>query len=78
MTESLIEELAGVQHKIWSHWMKYLFSVCAESLSGSTIISPDKTKHWKRQANTPYSELTEREKESDRDQARKTLDVLKG
>jgi len=26
MNKELLEQLAEAQHKIWSHWMKYLFS----------------------------------------------------
>lgn len=73
---NMIEKLADMQHEIWSHWMRYLFSICAETISGAIVISPDKVKHWTRQINTPYLELSEKEKESDRDQARKIIAVL--
>ena len=76
----MIEEIAAVQHEIWSHWMKYLFQ-CSFQFEkfkdGSALIPADKVKRWKRQMNTPYSELTEKEKESDRDQAQKVIRVLK-
>ena len=71
-----IEKLAEVQHEIWSHWMKYLFSTTFIDDNGDVIISPDKAKHWKRQMLTPYSDLTEKEKESDRHMAQRVIDLI--
>lgn len=69
-----IEEKADKQHQIWSHWMKYMFSQCDFGLpsvmsaieNGSCIISKDKVERWERQMNTDYKDLTENEKQSDR------------
>ncbi len=72
----LREKLAEVQHAIWTHWMIYLFRVSIQNEDGSYTIPADKVKHWMRQIHTPYSELSEREKESDREQADKVLAVL--
>jgi hypothetical protein len=69
------EKLAETQHDIWSHWMRYLFSVCYNSNSG-IIIPADKVELWKRQMITSYKFLSEKEKESDREQADKVLRVL--
>ena len=76
MDKELREKLADVQHAIWSHWMDYLFNQCQEYPDGSMMIPAEKALHWQRQLNTPYAELTEREKDSDRDQADKVLEVL--
>lgn len=73
---TLREKLSEVQHEIWSHWMKYLFSVCEQNGNGSLTIPVDKVKHWQRQMDTPYSDLTEREKDSDREQADKVLTII--
>ena len=73
------EKIAEIQHAIWSHWMKYLFSKCyQESKEGEFIcvIDGDCVERWKRQMNTSYSDLTEKEKESDRHQADKVLPLL--
>ena len=70
------EELSALQHDIWSHWMKYLFSVCRRENGDALIIPADKVQRWSKQMNTPYSELTEKEKESDRDQADKVIDLI--
>ncbi len=65
MTE-LYEKLAAIQHDIWAHWMKYLFSV-----SPGGEISPENYKRWTTQLNTHYTDLTEKEKDSDREQVDK-------
>jgi hypothetical protein len=65
------ERLAAIQHEIWTHWMKYQFSVCIKNEDGSLTIPADKVERWERQMATPYSELSEQEKMSDRDQADK-------
>ena len=74
-TPDILEELADLQHEIWSHWMKYLFSK-SDTDSGCETIEEDDARRWKRQMNTPYSKLSEKEKESDRDQARKIIKLL--
>lgn len=73
----MVEEIATAQHEIWSHWMKYLFQVSKKNEDGSVTIPADKVTRWVRQMNTPYSGLTEDEKESDREQAGKILEILK-
>ncbi|MCA9330429.1 hypothetical protein KC957_00115 [Candidatus Saccharibacteria bacterium] len=70
------ERLAAQQHEIWAHWMQYLFSVCTENDDGTYIIPADKVKRWKYQLDTQYTDLTEDEKQSDREQADKVLEVL--
>ncbi len=73
---SLREKLSDLQHEIWSHWMRYLFSCCTINADGSATIPADKVQRWQRQTETPYSQLTEKERESDREQADKVLNVL--
>jgi hypothetical protein len=74
----LREKLAEVAHDgIWAHWTRYQFSKCVQNADGSLTIPADLVERWARQANTPYTGLTEREKESDREQADKMLAVMK-
>ena len=73
---SLREQLAGLQHEIWAHWMRYLFSVCQENPDGSFIIPAKKAQRWLRQIETSYVDLSESEKKSDREQADKILGIL--
>lgn len=75
------EKLADLCHKQWSGWMKYLFSKCETlptlSLNGDIIVIPTwAVERWKRQINTPYKDLSEEEKNSDRKEADKFIELL--
>jgi hypothetical protein len=56
--------------------MRHLFSVSTMNEDGSVTIPADKVARWQRQIETPYAELTDKEKDSDRDQADKILGVM--
>ena len=70
-----MEKAAGIQHDIWAHWMKYQFSLCTENADGSVTIPADRVERWKRQMETDYDDLSESEKESDRNVVREFFDV---
>lgn len=72
----LHEKLAEAQHRIWASWMEYLFSISIQNEDGSCTIPADKVTRWTRQIKTPYSELSEQEKDSDREQADKVAIVF--
>jgi len=74
--DELIEELADVQHAIWAHWMRYMFTCGQFGADGTWHMPAFKAERWKRQMATNYADLTEREKDSDREQARKVIAVL--
>lgn len=78
MTEhyELLEKLADAEHTSWAHWMKYLFSKCTVDPSGNYVIPKELVDRWQRQLNTSYADLSEREKESDRDEVRKILPII--
>lgn len=76
MNEDLRERLASVSHDIWSHWTRWQFEVCQKQEDGSIVIPADKVDRWSRQMYTDYKDLSEREKDSDREQADKILRVL--
>lgn len=73
---NLREELAELEHIQWSHWEKYRQERLYE-LSEINSISFDKHNeqitNWKRLRNTDYKDLTEKEKESDRNWADKVI-----
>ncbi len=74
--EKLREKLANLCHQQWSGWMKYLFSKC--ELDDDVATIPEwATERWQRQLMTPYSELSEEEKNSDRVEADKFIKLLK-
>ncbi len=73
---NLLEQLAAHEHERWAHWQKFLYKTCLENEDGSLTIPKEKVELWKKQINTPYEELTEKEKEADRYGARKILEII--
>jgi hypothetical protein len=73
----LIERLADKEHAGWSHWMEYLFSKCERLSDGSAVIPGEFARHWQRQVVLPYAQLTEREKQSDRNEVAKILPIIR-
>lgn len=80
--ELLREKLADIEHQRWSDWMEFVID--------SSIISGDdnigirtigvETKRfdrWKEQMETDYDDLTEKEKDSDREQVDRYFPLLK-
>jgi hypothetical protein len=70
------ERLAALAHEQWSGWMEYLFSKCDFGGGGKWIIPVEYGDRWQRQMRTPYAELTEAEKESDRKEADRVLSII--
>lgn len=73
---TLREALAAQEHERWSHWMRWQFECCIKNEDGSLTIPAPKVERWTRQMNTPYRDLSEQEKESDRREADETLKLL--
>ena len=76
LLHQLLEPLAAVEHERWSHWQRYLHSKCLRQSDGSLLIPADLVERWQKQIDAKYDELSEHEKESDRDQVRKYLPVI--
>lgn len=74
----LVETLAGIEHERWSHWQRYMHGKCERQPDGSLKIPRELVLQWERQSTTSYSELTEAERESDREQVRRYLPVVMG
>jgi hypothetical protein len=74
--KELFEKLADIEHQRWAHWQKYLHSRCT-NLNGSLIMSPKYVRHLERQIDTPYSELSEREKDMDRQEVMRYWGLIK-
>ena len=64
----LYEKLAAIQHDIWAHWQKYVHN---HKLNKDLTLSLEDVEHWNLQIMTPYVDLTEKEKDSDREQVDK-------
>lgn len=74
--DECLESIAAIQHDIWSHWMKYLFSVSAANPDGSVTIPANNVERWRSQMRTEYKDLSHAEQQSDREQAEKVMSVL--
>lgn len=68
--DTVVEEMAAMEHTRWSKWQSYLHSKCIKNEDGSLTIPAGLVVHWERQISTPYSQLTEPEKEADRREVR--------
>jgi hypothetical protein len=75
--DMMIETLADLEHDRWSHWQEHLHSLCEKNPDGSLTIPAEKVERWERQINTKYKDLSEKEKDSDRDEARQTVEAIK-
>jgi len=73
---ALTERLAEIEHNRWRHWQRYLHGQCNRGGDGALTIPSDLVARWERQIATPYESLTEKEKESDREQVRKYLPAV--
>ena len=73
----LIEQLANYEHDRWTRWQKYLFSKCILKDDGSLIIPKEFVDRWSRQTNANYTNLSNEEKEYDRKEAIKILNLIK-
>lgn len=72
----LIDELAAIEHGRWAHWQRYVHDKGQRQTDGSIILPADLVDRWERQISTEYKDLTNEEKESDREQVRKYLPLL--
>jgi hypothetical protein len=83
--EIIREQLSGYAHDVWADWMKYMFGKAipykpgeVQAHEGALIIPKWAVKRWTLQMNTPYEELPEEMKPSDRVEADKILEIVKG
>ena len=60
------EDLAALEHEQWAHWTKYILDNLTE----------ENISRWKVQIGTPYKDLTEDEKDLDREWADKVLALI--
>jgi len=63
--DELVESLAEYAHMSWCGWVRWMFKNWDQThANGETFQA-----RWQRQMNTPYGELSELEKKSDRSEA---------
>jgi len=62
----LREAIAGHTHRIWTKWLKYMFSKGVFQEDGSWKLPQEYTDRWTKQMQTKYKGLPEGEKKNDR------------
>ena len=76
--KEFVEKGAEIEHERWSKWQKYLHSKLSKNIEDADFfrLPTFYWERWERQIATPYSELSEQEKESDRDQVRPYIPLI--
>ena len=76
--KELIELLADYEHDRWARWQKHVFNKSIKNDDGSVTIPKEYVDRWTRQINTDYSKLSIEEQLSDKKEAVKILEIIKG
>lgn len=71
-----VETLASVEHERWAHWQRHMHSLATRKADGCLLIPAEHAQRWERLMRTPYAQLGEAEKQSDRDQVYKYLPII--
>ena len=69
MQNNTLEQLAELEHNQWMQW--------SQEIARTEKMSKDRLKRWK-ELWKPYNELTEEEKEHDREWSRKVVAIMIG
>jgi hypothetical protein len=72
----LLEALADAEHDSWARWMSHLFTKGWRREDGSITLPGGYVKALQRQIDTSYADLTEQEKEYDREEVRRILPLI--
>lgn len=71
------EKLAELCHKQWSGWIRYMFGKGIKLPDGGLYLPKWAVERWIRQADTTFMDLTAEERNSDRKEADKFIDIMK-
>lgn len=75
--DELREKLAEQEHERWSRWMEYMLEQVPYNDDGTWTMPAWAVHRWVRQMRTPYTDLSEEEKDSDRKEADRTLALFR-
>lgn len=74
--DCLVDRLAAIEHERWAHWQRYMHGKAHRASDGSITIPADLVQRWERQIELPYDQLSDVERESDREQVRRYLPII--
>lgn len=74
--EEALDVLADIEHERWAHWQKYMHQKGERRSDGSLVLPAELVEQWDRQIATPFADLSDAEKDSDREQVRKYLPAI--
>jgi hypothetical protein len=77
-SEKTLERLAAIEHERWAHWQRYVHDHCERREDGSLVIPAELAARWEAQIETAYADLSQQEKDSDREQVRRYLPTIIG
>ena len=75
-SDQTLERLAAIEHDRWASWQRYVHDHCQRLEDGSLLIPAELAARWEMQIETPYAELSEPEKDSDREQVQRYLPTI--
>lgn len=76
MLHGIVEELAALEHVRWAHWQRYVHESGERQPDGSLLLPAELVRRWESQIATSYADLSEAEKESDREQVHRYLPLI--
>ena len=72
--EEIREKLAEIEHERWSDWQAWCHKILRENCPSPELEAV--LERWDRQIATPYKDLSEAEKQSDREQVDRYLPLI--
>lgn len=70
------ERLAAIEHERWAAWQSWMHAQCNQYGDGTLLIPAALVARWERQIATPYAELSEAERASDREQVDRSWPLI--
>ena len=76
-SRELVETLAAIEHQRWADWQRYIHQCMGKKIDEDWFrLAPFYYNRWQQQIDTPYEKLSEKEKQSDREQVYRYLPHL--
>ena len=76
VSNDLLEKLSDIEHQRWCHWQRFMHDQGKRMPDGSLLLPAGLVSKWDRLIETPYSKLTDKERESDREQVHRYLPTV--